>query len=245
MTQQDSSNGRSTENDMIEDKNNILVFDADDTLWDCQGHFEQVMQQLYTLLEPWVSRKEAARELFATESKNMEQLGYGTKAFTLSMLETAMRVSHYEMSANQLYDLQQLCYTLLHLPATPLPEVEDTLEELKQRGYRMVLFTKGELQDQENKLKRSGLAPFFEYVEITSDKKEKEFRSLCKKLSILPDEMIMIGNSLKSDIAPALAIGAKAIYIPFHVTWELEHHEDFTHERMSKVAHFSEILNCI
>lgn len=222
-----------------------LVFDADDTLWDCQGHFERVMQQLYTMLAPWVDRKTAAEELFATERKNMPLLGYGTKAFTLSMMETALRVSHGEMSGRELASLQQLCYTLLSLPATPLPEVESTLRELQERDYHMAVFTKGELLDQENKLRRSGLARYFEYVEITSDKGQKEFRALCQKLRVDPHRMLMVGNSLRSDIAPALAIGAWAVHIPFEVTWELEHADDFDHERMRSIEHFGQLLNLL
>ncbi|MBR1933501.1 MAG: HAD family hydrolase [Prevotella sp.] len=220
----------------------IIVFDADDTLWDCQGHFEQVMQQLYTMLEPWTDRETAARELFATERQNMPQLGYGTKAFTLSMMETAMRVSRYEMPARQLAQLQQLCYGLLHLPATPLPEVVTTLDSLQRQGRRMVVFTKGELLDQEHKLQRSGLLPYFEHVEITSDKGQAEFLALCRKLNVEPGQMMMVGNSLRSDIAPALAIGAWGVHIPFHVTWELEFHDDFEHPRLRRIAHFGELL---
>lgn len=222
-----------------------IVFDADDTLWDCQGHFERVMQQLYTMLEPWTDRETAARELFATERKNMPQLGFGTKAFTLSMMETALRVSRYEMAGEQLASLQQLCYTLLELPATPLSEVRHTLQELRNRECRMAVFTKGELLDQEHKLQRSGLLPFFQHVEITSDKGQREFLLLCEKLGIHPDEMLMVGNSLKSDIAPALAIGAWGVHIPFHVTWELEHAEHFDHEHMRSITHFSELLHII
>ena len=110
----------------------IIAFDADDTLWDCQGHFERVMQQLYDELLLWtVTREEAARQLFATERKNMPLLGFGTKAFTLSMIETALRASHYEMSAAKVSEIQQLCYTLNEFPCTPLPEVKETLEELR------------------------------------------------------------------------------------------------------------------
>ena len=223
----------------------LIAFDADDTLWDCQGHFERVMQELYTLLEPWVDRETAAQELFATERKNMPLLGYGTKAFSLSMIETALRVSRHELTASKLAWLQEECYTLLKLPATPLPEVEDTLEELSRRGWRMVVFTKGELLDQEHKLRRSGLSRFFEHLEITSDKTEREFRNLCRFLAIAPEELLMVGNSLKSDIAPAIAIGASAVHIPFHVTWELEHVETFEHPRLSHITHFSQLLDVI
>ena len=253
----------------------VIAFDADDTLWDCQGHFEKVMQHLYDELTPWVDRETAAMELFATERKNMPLLGYGVKAFTLSMLETAMRVSRHQMPAATINDILQQCYGLLQFPCTPLPEVEETLKTLRTHLTpphtshpspltppltshlspltppltshlspltSLVVFTKGELLDQEHKLERSGLAPYFDHVEITSDKSEKEFLDLCRKLDIQPDELLMVGNSLKSDIAPALAIGAWGVYIPFHVTWQLEHHDHFEHERMVQIDHFSQLL---
>ncbi len=223
----------------------IIAFDADDTLWDCQGHFERVMQRLYDELTPWVDRETAALELFSTERKNMRLLGFGVKAFTLSMLETAMRVSHYEMAAATINDILSQCYSLLEFPCTPLPEVEATLEELQNRGMPMVAFTKGELLDQEHKLERSGLLKFFSHVEITSDKGEPEFRHLCQRLDIAPQQMLMVGNSLKSDIAPALAVGCQAVYIPFHVTWQLEHAEHFEHPRMVQIAHFGELLDIV
>lgn len=251
----------------------VLAFDADDTLWDCQGHFERVMQRLYDELVPWVDRETAALELFATERKNMRLLGFGVKAFTLSMLETAMRVSRNEMPAETINDILQQCYGLLEFPCTPLPGVRETLEKLREAiptshvhppkggtrgtispssphggnegGFKMVVFTKGELLDQEHKLERSGLARLFDYVEITSDKGETEFRALCQKLGILPEEMLMVGNSLKSDIAPALSIGAAAVYIPFHVTWQLEHHDHFEHPRMEQIEQFSQLLDIL
>ena len=226
----------------------VVAFDADDTLWDCQGHFERVMQRLYDELTPWVDRETAALELFATERKNMALLGFGVKAFTLSMMETALRVSHYEMPAQKVSEIQQLCYTLLTFPCTPLPEVEETLKRLKAYTSNLkslVCFTKGELLDQEHKLERSGLTHYFDHVEITSDKGEREFSALCSKLGIEPHELLMVGNSLKSDIAPALKIGASAVYIPFQITWELEHHDHFEHERMVQIEHFGELLQLL
>ena len=226
----------------MKEKIKVIAFDADDTLWDCQGHFERVMQRLYDELAPWVDRATATRKLFATERKNMPMLGYGCKAFTLSLIETALRVSNYEMPAQRVHELLELGYSLLNLPATPLPGVTDTLEALHRLGWRMAVFTKGELQDQENKLHRSGLLRYFEHVEITSDKSETEFRALCKSLGIAPDELLMVGNSLRSDIAPAIAIGGWAVYVPFHVTWELEHAEEFDHPHMVKIDRFSALL---
>lgn len=219
----------------------VIAFDADDTLWDCQSHFERVENQLYSLIAPYCDNP--AAELFKTESGNMADLGYGCKAFTISIIETALRIGGSHISTEQLSDLLAECKLLLHLPATPLPGVEETLARID--GYRKVCFTKGELQDQENKLKRSGLLQYFDDVEITSDKGQKEFLALCEHQRIHPSELLMIGNSLKSDIAPALAIGAWAIHIPFHVTWQLEHTEDFDHERLKKIEQFGELLNIL
>lgn len=237
---------------LTEQQIKVVAFDADDTLWDCQSHFERVEEHLYSLIAPYCENPKL--ELFNTESGNMADLGYGCKAFTISILETAMRVAGNDLSVSTLSDLLKDCKQLLHLPATPLPEVEETLIELRERcdslqrtvdSYKLVVFTKGELQDQENKLKRSGLLKYFDDVEITSDKSQAEFLALCEHQQIHPSELLMVGNSLKSDIAPALAIGASAIYIPFHVTWQLEHVEDFDHEQMVKVEHFSEILDYV
>ena len=231
---------------MKSEKFKVIAFDADDTLWDCQSHFEEVEEHLYTLIAPYC--EDPRQELFKTESGNMDDLGYGCKAFTISIIETALRIAGNDLTANQLAELLAHCKSLLHLPATPLPEVEKTLQALRnniESDDQLVVFTKGELQDQENKLKRSGLLKYFDDVEITSDKTQAEFLALCEHQRIHPSELLMIGNSLKSDIAPALAIGAWAIHIPFHVTWQLEHFEDFDHERMIKIEHFSEILDYI
>ena len=239
----------------------VIAFDADDTLWDCQSHFEEVEEHLYSLIMPYCENPK--QELFITESGNMADLGYGCKAFTISIIETALRIAGNDISATQLSELLAHCKRLLHLPATPLPEVEETLQKLRAKieessddgskfftlhsslFTKLVVFTKGELQDQENKLKRSGLLQYFDDVEITSDKTQREFLALCEHQQIHPSQLLMIGNSLKSDIAPALAIGAWAIHIPFHVTWQLEHFEDIDHERLIKIEHFSEILNYI
>ena len=221
----------------------VIAFDADDTLWDCQSHFEAVENHLYSLIAPYCETP--AKELFQTESGNMADLGYGCKAFTISIIETALRVAGDRLSAEQLSDLLSHSKSLLHLPATPLPEVEETLQRLQAYPYRLVVFTKGELQDQENKLHRSGLARYFSHVEITSNKTEQEFQQLCEHLDILPSQLLMVGNSLKSDIAPALTIGASAIHIPFHVTWQLEHSEDIEHERLVKITHFNEIISTL
>ena len=173
----------------------VIAFDADDTLWDCQSYFEQVENRLYELIAPYCDNP--AKELYNTESGNMADMGYGCKAFTISIIETALRVGGEHLNAAQLSDLLDCCKALLRLPATPLPGVKTALSQLKERGeWRLVCFTKGELQDQENKLKRSGLMPFFDDVEITSDKSQREFLGLCEHQTIHPSQLLMVGNSL-------------------------------------------------
>ncbi len=132
---------------------------------------------------------------------------------------------------------------LLRFPTTPLPEVKETLEALSQtRRYRLVVFTKGELMDQEDKLRRSGLEQYFSYMETVSNKTEREYRQLCENLGVAPEQTLMVGNSFRSDIVPALATGAWAIHIPYHVVWALEKSTEYPHERLRKITRFGEIL---
>ena len=224
----------------------IVAFDADDTLWDCQTWFDKVEQECCELLKPWATPREVSEGLFATERKNLSLTGYGTKAFTLSLIENAVRVSHEQLTGDIVMRLIELGQQLLRFPTTPLPEVEETLRKLaERRQYRLVVFTKGELMDQESKLQRSGLEQYFSYVETVSNKTEREYRQLCENLDVAPEQTLMVGNSFRSDIAPALAAGAWTAHIPYHVVWELEKSEEFPHERLKKITHFSELLDIL
>lgn len=224
----------------------VVAFDADDTLWDCQTWFDEVEQQCCELLAPWATAREVSEGLFATERKNLSLTGYGTKAFTLSLIENAVRVSHEQLTGDIVMRLIELGQQLLRFPTTPLPEVEETLQQLAaQRNYRLVVFTKGELMDQEAKLQRSGLEQYFSHMETVSNKTEREYRQLCENLDVAPEQTLMVGNSFRSDIAPALAAGAWAVHIPYHVVWELEKSEEFPHERLKKISHFSELLDIL
>lgn len=224
----------------------VIAFDADDTLWDCQSWFDSVEERCAELLKPWATRKEVSEGLFATEHRNLSLTGYGTKAFTLSLIENAVRISHGEISGDDVMRLIDMGKDLLRFPTTPLPEVQETLEALVQRRrYRLVVFTKGELMDQEDKLKRSGLEQYFCRLETVSNKTVTEYRQLCENLDVAPEETLMVGNSFRSDIAPALAAGAWAAHIPYHVVWELEKSEEFPHERLYKMQQFGELLHLL
>lgn len=224
----------------------VVAFDADDTLWDCQSWFDEVEHKCCELLKPWATAREVSEGLFATERKNLPLTGYGTKAFTLSLIENAVCVSRHQLTGDVVMQLLDLGRELLLFPTTPLPEVEDTLRRLSQsRRYRLVVFTKGELLDQENKLHRSGLEQYFSHIETVSNKTEKEYRQLCENLDVAPEQTLMVGNSFRSDIAPALASGAYAVHIPYHVVWELEKSEEFPHPRLQKISRFSQLLDIL
>lgn len=229
-----------------------IAFDADDTLWALQNYFEDVENEYCELLSEYGDKKQISAALFETESANMEDLGYGCKAFTISLVENAVKVSHGKVGAHVIGEIVGLGKSLLHLDAAPLEGVKDTLEFLRNlkdgegnRKYKLAVFTKGELMDQENKLWRSGLQRYFDVVSIVSDKKPEAYRRLCKELEVLPQELVMVGNSFKSDIAPALKIGAYAIHIPFHTTWAHEKVEEFEHKRLHRITHFSEITSIL
>lgn len=220
----------------------VIAFDADDTLWSNEPFFQEVERKYTELLSEYGSAKEISAELFKTEMGNLECLGYGAKAFTLSMIETALRVSKQKITAERIEQIILLGKSLLEMPIELLPDVEDTLKALKaQGGCRLVVATKGDLLDQERKLKRSGLMPYFDHIEIMSDKTEKEFTRLLQLLQVSPEEFLMIGNSLKSDIRPVLAIGGYGVHIPFEVMWQHEVVDAFSHPRLKQMKSLAEL----
>ena len=222
----------------------VIAFDADDTLWSNEPFFQEVERKYTELLSDYGSAKEISAELFKTEMSNLECLGYGAKAFTISMVETALRVSNQTITAEKIQQIVLLGKSLLEMPIELLSGVEDTLKALKEQGcYRLVVATKGDLLDQERKLKRSGLTPYFDHIEIMSDKTEKEYNRLLQVLQVAPEEFLMIGNSLKSDIQPVLAIGGYGVHIPFEVMWQHEVVETFTHPRLQQMKSPAELLD--
>ncbi len=224
------------------DKIRLVAFDADDTLWDCQSHFEAVEKEYCKTLAKYGDEKYISSELFKTETANMPELGYGSKAFTLSLVENAVNVSKGEIDAKTLLYIQQLGRQLLRIPSTPLDGVEEALKEIKLMDkYKMVVFTKGEILDQENKLKRSGLWDFFERVEVVADKTTRQYRELCSMFDISIDELLMVGNSFKSDIEPVVLLGGQAVHIPFELTWAHEMTEEYDHENLVRIKSIREL----
>lgn len=217
----------------------LLAFDADDTLWDCQGHFDQVEKDYCQMLAPYADEATVSEALFQTETANMPLLGYGSKAFTLSLVENAVKVSRGQVNAAEVLRIVELGKSLLRLPATPLPEVRATLEALhRAKRYAIVVFTKGELLDQENKLQRSGLAPLFDDIIVVSDKTKAEYTKLCRRYDTTIDHLLMVGNSFRSDIEPVLQLGGWAVHIPFSSIWRHEQTEEYSHPKLVTLSHF-------
>lgn len=219
----------------------IIAFDADDTLWHNESFFQEAEQKFYSLMEDYLPQHTVARELLATEIKNIELYGYGIKAFILSMIETAIRISDGTINVSVVEKVIEFGRELLQKPVEIIDGVEDVLKELKG-SYRLVLATKGDLLDQERKLNKSGLSHYFHHIEIMSEKKERDFEKLIRHLDIQPNGFLMIGNSLKSDILPVLNIGGHGIHIPYHVTWGHEKIDiQVTHDNFRQVATIREI----
>lgn len=220
----------------------VIAFDADDTLWVNEPYFKEIEEKFCSLLEDYLPQHTLIKELFKTEVDNLPLYGYGVKGFTLSMIETALRISGNSLNVEVINKAVEYGKELLQKPVVLLEGVEDVLKAVKGK-YRLVVATKGDLLDQERKLKKSGLEHYFHHIEIMSDKQEADYKSLIHHLDIQPSEFLMLGNSLKSDVLPVLAIGGHAIHIPYHTTWAHEHVEHkVEHENFKHVTHINEVL---
>jgi putative hydrolase of the HAD superfamily len=200
----------------------VLAFDGDDTLWHNESRFHLTQSALRDLVRRHVPDADVDNHLFEVEMRNLGLYGYGIKAFTLSMLETAIHLTEGRIPAADLQVILGWGKRMLMEPTELLDGVQETLLEISAR-YSLLLITKGDLFDQESKLARSGLADLFSGVEILSDKTVDSYGSLLKRRGIEPKDFVMVGNSLRSDIAPVVALGARAVHIPYHVTWAHEH----------------------
>lgn len=220
----------------------VIAFDADDTLWVNEPYFRETEEKFCALLEDYLPLHSVHKELFKTEMQNLRLYGYGVKGFMLSMIETALSVSNHTVSLSVIEKAIGYGKDLLEKPIELLDGVEQVLHALKPH-YKLVVATKGDLLDQERKLKKSGLESYFHHIEIMSDKQESDYQKLIRHLDISPIEFMMIGNSLKSDVLPVLALGGHGVHVPYHITWE---HEQVAHrvehELFREVKHVDEIL---
>ena len=200
----------------------VVALDGDDTLWHNETRFKLTQTALRDLLRSHVPDADVDRHLFEVEMRNLSLYGYGIKAFTLSMIETAIQVTSGRIPAADLEVILGWGKSMLQAPTELLEGVDAALRQIGER-HSLLLITKGDLFDQESKLARSGLAGLFAGVEILSDKNPDSYRRVLTERQIEPSEFVMVGNSLRSDVAPVVEIGGRAVHIPYEVTW---HHEE-------------------
>jgi putative hydrolase of the HAD superfamily len=213
-----------------------IGFDADDTLWQNEQFFRLTERRFAELLSDHGDHDAISARLLEAEKRNLGKYGFGIKGFTLSMIETAIEVTYDKVPASVIRQILEAGRDMLEHPVETLPHVTETLAALAGQ-YRIVLVTKGDLFDQERKLAQSGLGDFFDAVEIVSDKTRSTYERIFKRHGDGADRSVMVGNSLKSDIVPAIDAGSWGVFVPHELTWVLEHVEAPTdHERFREIA---------
>ena len=227
------------------DRIKVIAFDADDTLWVNEPYFRKAEEEFCELLKDFMPKDTCNKILFDIEMKNLPIYGYGIKPFALSLIEAAIEVSDNKIPLSTVSKLIIIAKRMLHMPIELIDGIEETLKDLSKK-YRLVMATKGDLLDQERKLIKSGLEKYFHHIEVMSYKTPRQYKKLIKHLDINPTEFLMIGNSMKSDILPVIDVGAFAIHIPFHTTWEYEKvSETLEHSNFKKLSYASDLLGLL
>ena len=199
----------------------MIAFDADDTLWHNEAYFRRGEERFCELLAPWARADHLSERLYETERRNLARFGYGAKGFTLSLIETALDVTEHRVPGSVIAEIVQLGKEILDQPVEVVDGAADTIHALAPH-YRMIVVTKGDLLHQESKAARSGLADHFELVEIVSEKDCTTYARALRKVGVDPARTCMVGNSVRSDVLPMLALGGFAVHVPYPVTWAME-----------------------
>ncbi len=222
----------------------VIGLDADDTLWVNETYFRETEQAFAELLSRFETPNNIEQELFKMEMQNLKTYGYGIKGFVLSMIESALKVSNYKVTPQEIWQILQFGKDMIEHPVELLEGVYETLRALEHQ-YKLILITKGDLLDQERKLEKSGLTHYFHHIEILSEKNEENYSNLLNQLSIKPSEFLMVGNSLKSDVLPLINIKSNAVHVPFHTTWIHEHvgEEDTNGVEYLTINKLNELIN--
>jgi putative hydrolase of the HAD superfamily len=201
---------------------NVIGFDADDTLWHNEKLYHQAKEDLSRLMSVFEEPQQVKAHLDQTEVANITYYGYGIKSFILSMIETASQVSAGRVTAKEINAIIDIAKSMLTAPVDLIDGVEETLANLSSE-YDLLLITKGDQFEQERKIRLSGIAGYFRYLEVVGEKSADTYTSVLRKYNLDPTSFLMVGNSMRSDILPVLKIGGKAVYIPNELTWFHEH----------------------
>jgi putative hydrolase of the HAD superfamily len=199
----------------------VIGFDADDTLWHNEPLYTLTEQKFISLLSARHARADIEARLYKTEIRNLEHFGYGIKGFTLSMIETAIELTGGDILGGEIQQIIDYAREMLRAPVNLLEQVAETVETLAA-SHKLILITKGDLFDQESKVARSGLAGYFAHVEVVSEKDKPTYEAVLRKRGIDPATFLMVGNSLRSDVLPIVALGGQAVHIPYSTTWAHE-----------------------
>lgn len=219
----------------------LLCLDADDTLWHNMRHFDAAEHAFFSLMAPFAEADVARTRLESTSSANLRLYGYGAKSFTLSMIETAITLCGDALPRSAIASMLEAGRALCAHPVELLDGVQDTVVGLASR-VRLVLVTKGDILHQESKLAASGLGSLFEGVEVVSDKTVKTFERVFTRYGIEPSQAGIVGDSLRSDIAPMLAVGGWAAHVPYPITWSHERAEvPIGHPRYAQLDRFADV----
>lgn len=220
----------------------IIAFDADDTLWHNEPYFDEAQERFCVLFQDYASSQEILGLILNHQVKNLPLYGFGIKAFTLSMIESALELTNHKISGQNIQKVIQIGKDLLQKPVELLPNVTEVLEQLKG-SHKLIVATKGDLKDQHRKLHDSGIGAYFHHIEVMSDKAELDYEKMLVRLDCKAEDFLMIGNSLKSDVLPVLNIGGHAIHIPYHTTWEYEKIDfEIEHNNFKSFTNITEIL---
>jgi putative hydrolase of the HAD superfamily len=214
----------------------LIAFDADDTLWVNEPHYTAALENLCYLLSPFADAEQVRQALTEADIHNLQHYGYGIKAYTLTMLETASRIANSRLSGEIVDAILAEGKRMFAEPIDVYEHVIETLQILASRKPLM-LITRGELFEQEHRIQRSGLADYFTYIEIVKTKSEEVYRQVLTKYNIDPPHFVMIGNSLTSDILPVVALGGRAVYIPIDNPWQHDIVENPDWETFDQIEH--------
>jgi putative hydrolase of the HAD superfamily len=221
----------------------LVGFDGDDTLWRSEDYYRAAQAEFERIVGGYVDLDDVHTRLYAIESANIALFGYGAKGMTLSMLEAAIAITDARISAADLQRIVELGKTILRHPVDLLPGIREAVSAVAAH-HEVVLITKGDLFHQEAKVRESGLADLFHRIEIVSEKDASTYARVLGEFGVAPEQFAMVGNSLRSDIAPVLALGGWGVHMPYHVTWVHETHAQLpgdTAARLREVASPAEL----
>ncbi|HTL13570.1 MAG TPA: HAD family hydrolase [Thermomonas sp.] len=215
----------------------LVGFDADDTLWKSEDYYRDAQAQFERIVGGYVDLADVGERLYAVEKRNLALFGYGVKGMVLSMVEAAVEITEARVTAADLHRIVGLGKTLLRHPVDLLPGVREAVAAVAA-DWPVVLITKGDLFHQEAKVRESGLSALFRRIEIVSEKDPATYARLFEEFGVAAGQFLMVGNSLRSDIAPVLALGGWGVHVPYHVTWahEAEGRVEAGAERMREIA---------